>query len=84
MIIHPNRPLTRREASAYLWDRRGIKRSPGTLAKLAVIGGGPQFRKAGRAVIYEAVDLDAFADEITSAPVRSTSELTRSPIASNF
>jgi hypothetical protein len=69
------RPLDRREASQYLLEKFGIRRSPGTLAKLASIGGGPAFRKAKRAVIYDPSALDEFAAEITSAPMRSTAEV---------
>jgi hypothetical protein len=69
------RPLDRREASQYLLEKHGIRRSPGTLAKYACVGGGPTFRKANRGVIYEPAALDAFAAEITSAPIRTTSEL---------
>jgi hypothetical protein len=68
------RPLNRREASDYLLNKYGIRRSPGTLAKLACVGGGPAFRKANRAVIYEPAALDAFAGQIMSPPKRSTSE----------
>ena len=71
----PNRPLSRREASNYLYERHGIRRSYATLSKLAVIGGGPCFRKANRVPLYDVLDLDEWAKEITSAPVRSTSEL---------
>lgn len=71
----PHRPLNRKEASKYLFEKHGIRRTPGTLAKLAVVGGGPQFRKVNRSVIYMAADLDAFARQITSGPVHSTSEL---------
>ena len=71
----PNRPLNRREASDYLLERHGIKRSYATLCKLAVIGGGPRFRKANRNPLYDAADLDAWAAEITGPRVRSTSEL---------
>ena len=42
------RPLNRREASQYLLEHHGIKRAPGTLAKLACLGGGPLYRLAGR------------------------------------
>jgi|BarGraNGADG00212_1021973.scaffolds.fasta_scaffold438080_1 hypothetical protein len=69
------RPLDRREASEYLFDKHGIRRSPGTLAKLACVGGGPAFRKVNRAVIYEPPALDTYAAAITSAPMLSTSEL---------
>jgi hypothetical protein len=69
------RPLDRREASEYLFDKHGIRRSPSTLAKLACVGGGPVFRKANRAVIYDPPALDTYAAEITSGPMRSTSEV---------
>ncbi len=74
-MSHLTRPLDRREASEYLLDKHGIRRSAGTLAKLACIGGGPAFRKVNRAVIYDHSALDAYAEAITSAPHRSTSEL---------
>ncbi len=70
-----NRRLRRSEAATYLHETHGIRRAVGTLAKLAVIGGGPRFRVAGRTPLYAADDLDAWADSILSPPVRSTSEL---------
>jgi hypothetical protein len=69
------RPLDSREASQYLFDRFGIRRAPGTLNKLACIGGGPRFRKVGRTRIYDQAELDAYAAQITSEPMRSTSEV---------
>jgi hypothetical protein len=69
------RPLRRAEASAYLREWHGISRTPATLASLAVRGGGPLFRKAGRIPLYTQADLDAWVAEITTAPVRTTSEL---------
>jgi hypothetical protein len=69
------RPLRRAEAAAYLLEKHGIQRKPATLAKLAVLGGGPVFRRAGRVPLYSPADLDEFAAKITSAPVHSTSEL---------
>jgi hypothetical protein len=71
-----NRPpyLRRREASAYLHDRYSICRAPSTLAKLAVVGGGPRFRHVGRVPIYPVGELDAFAASITSALKTSTSD----------
>lgn len=67
--------LTRTGASTYLMDRHGISRTAGTLAKLAVIGGGPKFRKIGaRAVTYDIAELDAWAASILSEPLGSTSE----------
>jgi hypothetical protein len=68
--------LKRAEASAYLRAKHGISRTVGTLAKLAVVGGGPSFRKLGtRSVVYDVADLDAWAASIMSKPVSSTSEL---------
>ena len=73
-----SRPLSRKEASAYLYDIHGIRRSPATLAKYASVGGGPPFRKAARTPIYDPPQLDQWADEITSPTVRSTSQLNQS------
>ena len=70
-----HRPLRRAEAADYLYEQHGIRRAVGTLAKLAVVGGGPRFRVAGRTPLYAPADLDAFAASITSPPVGSTSEL---------
>jgi hypothetical protein len=70
------RPLNRREASQYLLEQHGIRRSPNTLAKLACVGGGPAFRKVGnKAVIYDPPTLDTYAAAITSPPMLSTSQL---------
>ncbi len=70
-----NRPLRRSEAATYLLETHGIRRAVGTLAKLAVVGGGPCFRVAGRTPLYSTDDLDAWAESILSPLVRSTSEL---------
>jgi hypothetical protein len=69
------RRLRRKEAAAYVEERHGIPCAPKTLAKYAVIGGGPIFRKAGKTPLYSAYDLDAWAESKLSKPVRSTSEL---------
>jgi hypothetical protein len=67
--------LSRREASAYLEEKHGIKRSPGTLAKYATIGGGPVYQKAGaRQVVYPTSGLDAYAENLLSALMRTTSD----------
>lgn len=73
--LNPGRPLSRKEASGYLLSRHGISRAPSTLAKLAVLGGGPVFRKVNsRLVVYDPADLDAWVASIMSGPMRSTSE----------
>jgi len=65
--------LRRDQAAQYIRDVWGIPCSPTWLAKLAVVGGGPVFRKAGRFPIYSAADLDAWAESRIGAPRRSTS-----------
>jgi len=65
--------LHRDQAAQYIRDVWGIPCSPTWLAKLAVVGGGPVFRKAGRFPIYSAADLDAWAESRIGAPRRSTS-----------
>lgn len=67
--------FTPQGASAYLLAQYGMRRSPAYLAKLRVVGGGPEFRKDGlRYVIYERPALDAYANAQISRPLRSTSE----------
>ena len=73
--MRPKRRLRRAEAVVYLLENHGIRRTVGTLAKLAVVGGGPRFRVAGRTPLYEPDDLDAWVESILSPPVGSTSEL---------
>lgn len=71
----PQRRLRRKEAARYLGDVWGIPISAKTLAKLAVTGGGPEYRKAGRTPLYEVAALDEFARRRLSPSVSSTSEL---------
>lgn len=66
--------LRRADAAGYLRQKYGFG-SPRTLAKLACVGGGPAFRKAGaRIVLYERAELDQWALSRLSAPVRHTAE----------
>ncbi|HTH99554.1 MAG TPA: DNA-binding protein [Acidisoma sp.] len=53
---------------------RGFRVKPSTLATMAVRGGGPPFRKFGRAVVYHWGDALAWAEGRLSAPARSTAE----------
>jgi hypothetical protein len=69
------RKRRRDDAAAYIFERHGIPCSPKTLAKLACIGGGPAFYKAGRFPLYADADLDAWAFSKLSRRVTSTSEL---------
>ena len=69
-----SRRLRRSEASKYLKDEWGIERAPATLAKLAVVGGGPHFEKAGRVPLYAPEFLDDWARSLLSPPLASTSD----------
>ena len=64
----------RNEASEYLREEHGVQLSPATLAKLAVIGGGPPFRLDGRFPVYDRDDLDIYAIERLGPLRRSTSD----------
>ena len=66
--------LRRTEASSYLKESWGINRTAGTLAKLAVIGGGPRFQLAGRIPLYPENELDRWAESILSPLKSSTSD----------
>ena len=73
--MNSEKRLRRNEAAAYVQQTHGIPCAPKTLAKYAVFGGGPIFRKAGKTPLYMTGDLDAWAESRLSKPVRSTSEL---------
>ena len=66
--------LRRVEAAIYVETTSGFPCSRQWLAKLAVVGGGPTYRKAGRTPIYAPHDLDSWAQSRIGAPQRSTSE----------
>ena len=68
------RYLRRMQAAAYVRDHWGIPCAASFLAKLAVVGGGPLFRKAGRHPIYAMDELDRWADSRIGRPLRSTAE----------
>ncbi len=68
--------LRRKAASKYLDEKWGLPRAASTLAKLAVIGGGPIFRKAGRIPLYEPADLDKYAEDQLGRTMRSTADCT--------
>ena len=67
--------LRRSDAATYITERYGFPCSRQWLAKLAVIGGGPVFRRAGRYPVYEPSELDRSADARIGPPQRSTSEV---------
>ena len=70
---YSQRYLRRADAASYVRETWGLPCSTRWLAKLAVIGGGPLFRKAGRFPIYLHADLDNWAESRIGAPRRSTS-----------
>lgn len=66
--------FSRKEASNYLLERHGIRRSYGYLTTLASKGGGPTFRKEPYRAVYTDADLDEYAASVLSKPMRSASE----------
>lgn len=65
----PEKPFhDRTGACRYLKTVWGIVRSPNTLAKLACVGGGPRFVKAGRQPLYPEPDLDEWAARLIREP----------------
>jgi hypothetical protein len=72
--MEPHRFLRRKAASKYLHEVHGVVRAPSTLAKYAVIGGGPVFQRLGRDPVYTPVNLDNWVASKLSGPMRSTSD----------
>jgi hypothetical protein len=73
--------LLRKEAAEYIRAEWGLPCAAQTLAKLAVLGGGPVFRKAGRYPLYLAQDLDLWAETKIGKPLRSTSDTGSTEVA---
>jgi len=67
--------LNRRQAAVFIEATYGARITVGTLAKMAVAGTGPAFRRFGRASVYEIDDLNTWAKARLSARVHSTSGL---------
>jgi hypothetical protein len=74
LAVTPKRDMTRIEAAIYITDH-WFPCSPKTLAKLAVVGGGPEFRKAGRVPLYSIAACDRYGRSKIGPLVRSTAEL---------
>lgn len=72
-MTHSPRYLRRTNAALYVREHWGQPCSPKWLAKLAVTGGGPIYRKAGRFPLYATEDLDTWAQSRLGAPRKSTS-----------
>lgn len=67
--------LRRDLAAAYVQSTYGFPCSRQWLARLAVVGGGPAFRKASRFPLYDPADLDAWAKSRIGPRVQTTAEL---------
>jgi len=71
--------LRRKPAADYLNDIWGLPTKASTLAKVAVLGGGPAFHSAGRIPLYAIEELDRFAKAKLGNPRRSTSDVVAEP-----
>ena len=76
--MEPHRFLRRKAASKYLQEVHGVVRAPSTLAKYAVLGGGPIFQRLGRDPVYTPVNLDEWVASKLSGLMRSTSDIAAS------
>jgi hypothetical protein len=74
----PPRFLSRADAADYIHRTWGGPCAPQTLAKLAVIGGGPPFRKVGPAknapCVYDTQNLDEWVNKKISKLLTSTAD----------
>ncbi len=68
-----NNLLNRREAAQFL-SERGFKTAPATLAKLACVGGGPNFISFGRRPLYASNALIEWAESRCTGLRRNTSD----------
>jgi hypothetical protein len=66
--------LRRKQAARYLNDDWGVPTAATTLAKKAVVGGGPAFHSAGRIPLYSVEELDRYAKAKLGKPRKSTSD----------
>ncbi len=67
----------RAQAAKFITDTWGIPCSPAYLAKLAVTGGGPPFRKISRFTVYAKADLVAWVESRSTGLLTSTSSQPR-------
>ena len=66
--------LRRSEAADFLC-KMGVPCTRNTLAKMAVVGGGPLFRKLGSIPLYTPGDLEDWVASKLTKPVNSTAQL---------
>jgi hypothetical protein len=77
MLNEYKRVLRRSEAAEYIRCKYHIPCAETSLRTLASSGGGPAFRKVGRVVLYETVDLDEWIQSKTSNKVHCGKHLSR-------
>jgi hypothetical protein len=70
----PKPRYRRQDVPGYLLERHGVAIKATTLAKLAVVGGGPIYELFGRVPFYRPEALDAWVASRLSGPRRSTSD----------
>ncbi|WP_205648926.1 hypothetical protein [Acuticoccus kandeliae] len=75
----PTRYFSRVAAAQYVCENYGFSCSPKWLAKLACVGGGPAFHKAGRYTVYAAEDLDRWATARIGPRQTCTNDTASSP-----
>lgn len=68
------RLLRRQKAAQYVKEKWGVPCAPKTLAKLAVVGGGPPFVRYGRVPLSDIESLDNWVRSKLSRQFKSTSE----------
>ena len=66
--------MLRRKAAARHLTERGLQVAAQTLAKYAVVGGGPAYRRFGRFPLYKVADLNSWAVARLGPRQSSTSE----------
>jgi hypothetical protein len=66
--------LRRREAAQYVRHEWGVPCAEKTLAKLAVVGGGPPFVRWNRVPLYESETLDTWVRSRLSHQCKSTAD----------
>lgn len=75
------RMMRRAEAAAFIRETFGVSCCASTLAKLAVVGGGPEYQKFGRFPLYTAGACRSWVEGKLSRRVTSTSELSSQAVA---
>ena len=69
------RLMRRTKAADFIRETFGVSCCASTLAKLAVVGGGPEYQKFGRFPLYSPSACRAWVQKKLSRRVTSTSEL---------